>query len=172
MPEKIDLASFSLALGHDYRASTVALRAGPPARPDGISIGVVDVTGDPPHGGEMHPDGDEILLVLSGVLEIRTDDEPSIRLEAGEGCVVPKGVWHRVKMIEPAKLIHITPGPNGDHRPMGDPRLDAERAASDDDGHRLDGERQATPGTLNKKLPGVPGHLSFAVEQLWDEDKK
>lgn len=164
-PQKIDLTRFSFALGHDRSVQTVELKPGPPVRPDGVSIGVVDVTGDPPHGGEMHPDGDEILLVLSGVLEVRMDEAEPVVLEAGEGIIVPKGIFHRVKMIEPAKLIHITPGPNGEHRPIGDPRLDAERATGQT-------ERPATPGTLNKKIPGVPGHLSFAVEQLWDSDKK
>ena len=166
-PHKIDLTRFSFALGHDHSVEAVELKPGPPVRPDGVSIGVVEVTGDPPHGGEMHPDGDEILLVLAGVLEVRMDDAEPVTLEAGDGFIVPKGVFHRVKMIEPAKLIHITPGPNGEHREMGDPRLDAERAVKEEAG-----ERPATPGTLNKKIPGVPGHLSFAVEQLWESDKK
>jgi hypothetical protein len=31
---------------------------------------------------------------------------------------VPKGEWHRVHVLEKTQLIHITPGPNGDHRPL------------------------------------------------------
>ena len=36
----------------------------------------------------------------------------------GDACIVRKGEWHRVLMVEPAQLIHITPGPRGDHRPL------------------------------------------------------
>ena len=37
---------------------------------------------------------------------------------AGEACIVPRGEWHLVKVLEPTQLVHITPGPNGDHRPL------------------------------------------------------
>jgi hypothetical protein len=31
---------------------------------------------------------------------------------------VRRGEWHRVTMLEPAQLLHITPGPSGDYRPL------------------------------------------------------
>ena len=36
----------------------------------------------------------------------------------GEGLAVPRGVWHLVHVEEPGQLVHITPGPGGEHRPL------------------------------------------------------
>jgi hypothetical protein len=33
---------------------------------------------------------------------------------------VPRGVWHRLEAVDPSYLIHVTPGPNGGHRPRQD----------------------------------------------------
>jgi len=85
-----------------------------------MTVGIVTVAHDAPHGGEVHPDGDEILYVISGKLRIMGDSAPNAPLELGpgEGCIVRRGEWHRVSVLEPAELLHITPGPNGDHRPL------------------------------------------------------
>ncbi len=85
-----------------------------------MTIGVVTLTEDAPHRGEVHPDGDEILYVVSGKLRVTGESEPgaAFDLSAGQACIVPKGEWHLVKLLEPTQLIHITPGPNGDHRPL------------------------------------------------------
>jgi quercetin dioxygenase-like cupin family protein len=79
------------------------------------------MTEDAPHGGEIHPDGDEILYVISGRLSVRTESDPDeeLVLSAGQACIVPMGEWHKVSILEETQLIHITPGPNGDHRPVG-----------------------------------------------------
>ncbi|XOV90788.1 MAG: cupin domain-containing protein [Pseudomonadota bacterium] len=68
----------------------------------------------------MHPDGDEILHVISGKVRVSCDSSPDEDLILGPGdtCIVPKGEWHKVSLVEETKLIHITPGPNGDHRPL------------------------------------------------------
>lgn len=85
-----------------------------------MTIGIVTLTEDAPHRGEVHPDGDEILYVVSGRLRVTGESEPdsAFELGAGQACIVPKGEWHLVKLLEPTQLIHITPGPNGDHRPL------------------------------------------------------
>jgi mannose-6-phosphate isomerase-like protein (cupin superfamily) len=94
---------------------------GPPRRIDGYSVGAPMVTRDPPHNGEMHPDGDELLYVVSGrfdvTLELGTENR-DVELRDGDALVVPRGVWHLVRMQEPGRLVHITPGPNGEHRPL------------------------------------------------------
>ena len=43
-----------------------------------ISIGVADITGEQPHDGEMHPDGDELLYLISGAATVtsQTSCEP------------------------------------------------------------------------------------------------
>ena len=94
--------------------------AGRPLDIDGMTIGFVDMERDPPHGGEMHPDGDELLLVVSGRLQVIMDSEPEspCELGPGEACIVPKGEWHRTKLIERTQILYISPGPNSEHRPM------------------------------------------------------
>jgi hypothetical protein len=34
----------------------------------------------------------------------------------GEAIIVSRGVWHRIEVIEPAHLVHVTPGSG--HRPI------------------------------------------------------
>ena len=108
--------------GSDRLARLVEQKAGrPPQRIDGFSIGVAPITGHAPHDGEMHPDGDELLHVISGAVTVTLeldDGDRLIDLGAGEAVVVPKGVWHQITMREPGQLIHITPGPNGAARPL------------------------------------------------------
>jgi mannose-6-phosphate isomerase-like protein (cupin superfamily) len=99
---------------------------GPPRRIDGYTVGAIpNIEGPGPHGGEVHPDGDEFLYVVSGAMELILDDgderavgvETKFVLRSGDAYVVPRGVWHRLEPVEPSFLIHVTPGPNGGHRP-------------------------------------------------------
>ncbi|MGH9647170.1 MAG: cupin domain-containing protein [Bryobacteraceae bacterium] len=114
----VDVSSCLFDVHRDLSVTTREHKPGPPARIDGMSVGII--AHDAPHGGEVHPDGDEILYVVSGGIRITGESEPDapIELHAGEACVVPKGEWHRVHVLEETRLIHITPGPNGDHRPL------------------------------------------------------
>lgn len=83
-------------------------------------MGVVTMEHNPPHGGEVHPDGDEILYVISGKVRVTGDSAPDEAIELGPGsaCIVKKGEWHQVTVLEKTQLLHITPGPGGDHRPL------------------------------------------------------
>ncbi len=69
---------------------------------------------------EMHPAGDEILLMLEGkatfVLEL-SDGMREVTLSAGRLLVIPKGVWHTAKVREPSRLLAITAGSGTRHRP-------------------------------------------------------
>jgi quercetin dioxygenase-like cupin family protein len=116
----VDVTRFVLDLRRDLSVTSRATKPGPPERIDGVTIGFVSVTRDAPHKGEVHPDGDEILYVISGRLRVIGESEPNkvLNLGPGDACIVRKGEWHRVIMLEPAQLIHITPGPRGDHRPL------------------------------------------------------
>jgi quercetin dioxygenase-like cupin family protein len=119
--KKIDPARFSIAVSRDLHMLALELKPGPPARPDGLSIGVADMTRAPPHGGELHPDGDELIYVISGKVRVLGESssvEPC-ELGPGEMCIVPQGTWHRLQLVEPTRLIHVTPGPRGEHRPVG-----------------------------------------------------
>lgn len=116
----VDASECSLDIYRDLSVEPRKRRPGPPERIDGMTVGFLTLTGDAPHNGEMHPDGDEILHVVSGKLRVSCDSVPDEDLILGPGdtCIVPKGEWHKVSVIEETRFIHITPGPNGDHRPL------------------------------------------------------
>src|SRR5580700_11265708 len=60
-----------------YRdGSSAVLPVGPdgPVRVDGLSVGAPRMTRSAPHRGEMHPDGDELLYLISGRVEVILED--------------------------------------------------------------------------------------------------
>tara|TARA_R110002049_G_scaffold274786_2_gene452798 strand:+ start:413 stop:784 length:372 start_codon:yes stop_codon:yes gene_type:complete len=116
----VDVSECSIDIHRDLSVKARKRKPGPPERIDGMTVGIFTLTGDAPHNGEMHPDGDEILHVVSGKVRVTCDSSPEEGLILGPGdtCIVPKGEWHKVTLIEEARFIHITPGPNGDYRPL------------------------------------------------------
>jgi mannose-6-phosphate isomerase-like protein (cupin superfamily) len=63
---------------------------------------------------EVHPDGDELVLLLSGDIDFMLDSgdgERRLHLEPGEACVVPAGTWHRAEIHGPSTALFITPVP-------------------------------------------------------------
>ena len=69
----------------------------------------------------MHLDGDEVLYIISGSVRISSDSNPgqSLELSAGDACIIEKGEWHKLHILEKTQLMHITPGPNNNHREIG-----------------------------------------------------
>ena len=116
----VDTSRYLFDIHRDLSVTTRERRPGPPVRIDGMTVGVVTIVDDAPHRGEVHPDGDEILYVVSGRLRVVGESDPNMPVElgAGEACIVRKGEWHLVHVLEKTQLVHITPGPNGDHRPL------------------------------------------------------
>ena len=129
-PEPPVPVPFAGMVANITRAGEAEIRpapSGPPERIDGYTIGAIPNLDRPaPHRGEMHPDGDELLYVISGAIAVIFDDgdeqtigaTTSVVVRGGEVLRVPRGVWHRVDIVEPAFLVHVTPGPNGPHRPQ------------------------------------------------------
>jgi len=120
---RIDLTREVVGIdGADRRARLVEQQTGrAPQRIDGLTIGAPELTGDAPHDGEVHPDGDELLYLVSGAVTVRLEfpgGDRNVDLGRGDALVVPKGIWHRITLREPGRLIHITPGPNGEARPL------------------------------------------------------
>jgi len=115
----IDPERFEFVIGRDLAVAPFERQPGPPQRHDGVTAGIVTMTASAPHGGEVHPDGDEVLYVIRGRLRVTGDSAPDdpVELGPGEACIVAKGEWHKVDVLEPTRLLHITPGPRGDHRP-------------------------------------------------------
>jgi len=89
---------------------------------DGRLVGVTPQTEDWPIW-ERHPAGEEILIMLSGEMDIVLETgrgDRRTRLRAGQSLVVPRGAWHRGLARKPGKLMFITPGAGTEHRPVKD----------------------------------------------------
>ncbi len=115
----IDLANSTVGILASGDTLEIQNKPGPPVRIDGWTVGAPLLVREPPHDGEMHPDGDEVLLLVSGRVTVELEDrEPPRRVELvpGQAVIVPRGVWHRVHLAEPSQIVHITPGPGGEHR--------------------------------------------------------
>jgi mannose-6-phosphate isomerase-like protein (cupin superfamily) len=102
-------------------------------RLDGYLITVSDIRNDIPHWEmpdirndiphwEMHPNGDEVLYLMSGKLDVlieQAEQQQRVPLRAdGPGVVIPAGAWHRTVVIEPGRLMFITWGEGTEHRPL------------------------------------------------------
>src|SRR6266850_3414150 len=59
---------------------------------------------------EMHPDIDEVLVLISGAIDVVLEEdgeERLIALESGQAAIVPRGVWHRLVVRSPGRLLFI-----------------------------------------------------------------
>jgi mannose-6-phosphate isomerase-like protein (cupin superfamily) len=59
---------------------------------------------------EMHPDADEVLFLVSGAIDVLSEEagaERTVALESGQAVIVPRGVWHRLVMRRPGRLLFI-----------------------------------------------------------------
>ena len=59
---------------------------------------------------EMHPEADEVLFLVSGAIDVMMEEagaERTIALEAGQAAIVPRGLWHRLVMRRPGRLLFI-----------------------------------------------------------------
>ena len=108
MSKAFNLESTFVNLRADHSAS--ALKVGPrfwstidkrTDLGDGRLMGCTPQTKDWPIW-ERHPAGEEILVLLSGELEM----------------VVPRNTWHRALVKRPGNLMFITPGAGTEHRPV------------------------------------------------------
>lgn len=63
---------------------------------------------------EVHPNGDEMVVLLSGSAEFRlrtASGDKSVHLDRpGAYVLVPKNTWHTAIISEPAAMLFITPG--------------------------------------------------------------
>ena len=115
-------STHTIGLNRDLMASKMPERPDPPIPFEGMTFGVATMSENSPHNGEMHPDGDEVLYLISGRIKVVFPDsaEEDIVVSPGDGVVVPKGMWHRVDIIEPSQIVYLTPGPNNEFRPLAD----------------------------------------------------
>ena len=117
-PIRFDPATHVIGLDRDLAASKMPEQPDPPVPFEGVTFGVATMTENSPHGGERHPDGDEILYLVSGRVRVVFIEDPidDIEVNPGDGLVVPRGVWHRVDILEPSQIVYMTPGPNNEFK--------------------------------------------------------
>lgn len=69
---------------------------------------------------EMHPNGSEVVLAVSGVLRLHQEIDgqtTAVELAAGEYAINPPGAWHTADVVEgPATAVFITAGEGTEHR--------------------------------------------------------
>lgn len=78
------------------------------------------MTEDFPHW-ERHPQGEEVIVMLSGAMDVILDEPDAnrtVRLETGQAMLVPKNIWHRGVVVEPGEALFVTEGEGTDHRPI------------------------------------------------------
>ena len=69
---------------------------------------------------EVHPQGDEIVVLLSGTADMVFDENGTHRVatlaKCGEYVIVPKGTWHTARIAAPTSMLFITPGQGTENR--------------------------------------------------------
>jgi mannose-6-phosphate isomerase-like protein (cupin superfamily) len=119
--EPFDLSTAVVGLTRTGEFNILDRGDGPPPRIDGVTVGAGLMTENDPHAGEMHPDGDELLVLISGQVHVLLEEEGADRavvLQPGHAFVVPQGVWHQVLLQEPSHLFNVTPGPRCEYRAL------------------------------------------------------
>lgn len=117
-PIRFNPATHVIGLDRDLVASQLPERPDPPIPVEGMTFGVATMTENSPHNGERHPDGDEVLYLISGRIRVVFIEDPidDIDVSPGEGLVVPQGLWHRVDILEPSQIVYLTPGPDNEFK--------------------------------------------------------
>lgn len=69
---------------------------------------------------EIHPKGDELVVLLSGEARMvlrEKGGERVVRLEKpGDYVIVPRGTWHTARIESPTRMLFITPGEGTENR--------------------------------------------------------
>jgi len=98
---------------HDLATGALAL-------PGGWLMMSSDVSEDMGHW-EMHPNGEEMLICLSGAMRVIEEVNGAERetvLPAGHVHAVKHGLWHRICVEAPGRMMHLTWGEGTEHRPL------------------------------------------------------
>jgi mannose-6-phosphate isomerase-like protein (cupin superfamily) len=121
-----DLQSTYVCLAPDGSAKPIEVTADfwssidqRPELREGRLVAVFESDGDWPHW-EMHPHGDELLVLLEGSMTFIFEHagvQRSLELREGQSVLVPPGTWHRALVPAPSKLLAITYGRDTQHRP-------------------------------------------------------
>ncbi|MEO1035776.1 MAG: cupin domain-containing protein [Pseudomonadota bacterium] len=119
-PIRIDPRADTVGFDREGRAQRLPAEPDPPTPFAGLVVGFAEMRENAPHNGERHPDGDEFLLLISGRVRVVFENPAidDVDVNAGDGLIVPAGEWHRVDILEPCRIVYLTPGPNNEFRPL------------------------------------------------------
>ncbi len=70
---------------------------------------------------EMHPEGDEVIHLSEGEVRLLLEREGVASVVEMKGrctAVIPRGAWHTVQVIQPARALLITMGAGTQLRPV------------------------------------------------------
>ena len=62
------------------------------------------------------------FYLIPGLVRVVFVDSPErdIEMVPGTGLIAPRGMWHRVDILEPSQIVYLTPGPNNECRESGE----------------------------------------------------
>lgn len=75
---------------------------------------------EPWKGWEMHPQGEELVVCIAGVIILHQEINGAVRtvrLSPGEAVVNPRGAWHTADVEGTATALFITAGAGTEGRP-------------------------------------------------------
>jgi mannose-6-phosphate isomerase-like protein (cupin superfamily) len=119
----------STYLGLDGQGRVTPMKGGPefwanvasyPAAAGGTLVTVGTAEGDWNHW-EMHPNGDEVLVLLEGTLQMvfeRPGGDEVHDMRPGATLVVPAGIWHRGRAQKNVRMLFMTFGKGTQHKPV------------------------------------------------------
>ena len=81
----------------------------------GRMLSLIDMDRDWPNW-EMHPQGDEVIWLLTGRVRFITEAHGTVEVGQGDCIVMPKGEWHTADVLEPGKALFVTEGAGTQHR--------------------------------------------------------
>ena len=70
---------------------------------------------------EMHPNGDEVVLLLAGEVDLVLEQKGGHRTvelrSLGSFALIPRGIWHTANTDRASSMLFITAGEGTEHRP-------------------------------------------------------
>ena len=109
-----DGTGIALEVGPDFWQKTITTLQG------GWLVTAGHATRDWPHW-EMHPQGEELIYVMSGAIELVVEDDEGehvVPLNPGQLYLMRRGVWHRARVKVPSQTLFVTFGEGTQHRPV------------------------------------------------------
>jgi hypothetical protein len=97
-----DPITLTVGISRDFAASLVPAQPDPPNPVSGATFGVATMTENAPQGGEMHPDGDEVLYLISVLVTLETELVQRIQMLPRNGLSLSRRAFG-TRLISPSR---------------------------------------------------------------------